>query len=171
MKQLELFKDCTKPPAHVLADAQKWYLFIDGASRKNPGIAGAGFCLRKNDEVIKKKSIYLKTKTNNQAEYLGLLFGLFYAKKLVESHDLLYIMSDSELLTKQMRGEYKVRDQQLAKMFSVAHLLLAGINYAFCHIAREYNEEADALANEGIDKKKEVPAEFMKLLNTYAIAL
>jgi ribonuclease HI len=171
MKQLSIFTECTTPPARIKQRSDEWQLFIDGASRHNPGLAGAGVCLKKKGKTVFKEGFFLGTKTNNQAEYLALIIGLFFAKQLLEPEDILYIMSDSELLIKQVKGEYKVRDKDLAKLYQLAFLLIAGINYSFCHILREYNETADALANEGIDKKKKVPAQFAKFLAAHEIHL
>ncbi len=169
-KQLAIF-DCTEPVKKVDKHATIWRLFIDGASRKNPGIAGAGIYLVKNDnEVVKKKGFYLGHKTNNQAEYYALLLGVFTSKHVLEADDLLYIVSDSELLIKQLKQEYKVKNPELQRLYQCALALLKGINYSFCHVLREYNTQADAMANHGIDQKGGIPAAFLKMLQSHDIS-
>ena len=102
MKQLSLFDDCVFTVTKQTKKGLHWKLFVDGASRKNPGKAGAGIYLVKEDKSILKKGFYLGTKTNNQAEYLALILGIFYAKKYMAKNDMLTIFSDSELLVKHM---------------------------------------------------------------------
>lgn len=171
MTQLSLFEHCTEPTKPKVKKGHTWQIFVDGAARKNPGIAGAGVVIKKDDELVKAKGFYLGHKTNNQAEYFGLLLGIYLSRKLVEPDDMLYFMADSELLIKQMKGEYRVKDIHLKKLFELAWVLLANQRYSFCHIKREYNAEADAAANEGIDKKVSLPHEFVKILENHAITL
>lgn len=171
MKQLNLFEECIPPNVVVKKGTFVWKLYIDGASRKNPGHAGAGIYLSQDDKQVYKKGFYLGIKTNNQAEYIALLLGIFYAKKHIAAEDTLYIFSDSELLVKHMKGEYKIRSLELKQLFDLAFVLLANIQYSFCHILREYNTLADSMANEGIDKKVKIPEEFIKLLYAHDISL
>lgn len=171
MKQLSFFDDCIPSHVGVKKGGVAWKLFIDGASRKNPGFAGAGIYLIKQDEQIYKKGFYLGMKTNNQAEYMALLLGIFYAKKYIVPEDTLYIFSDSELLVKHMKGEYKIRSLELKQLFDLAFVLLTNVRYSFCHILREYNTAADAMANEGIDKRIKPTEEFLKLLRVHDIVL
>ena len=171
MKQLNFFEECIPSDVGVKKGAFGWKLFIDGASRKNPGIAGAGIVLLKENEIVFKKGFSLGIKTNNQAEYLALLLGIFYAKKHIGTDDTLYVFSDSELLVKHMKGEYKIKSAELKKLFDCAFILLGGMRYSFCHILREHNEVADAMANQGIDKKVKLPEEFIKLLMSYDTTL
>src|ERR1700733_1037262 len=84
-----------------------WKLFIDGAARNNPGPAGAGIYITKNDKPFKKLGFYLGVKTNNQAEYGALLLGLHALKATWDSRDHLDIISDSQLLVRQFKGEYR----------------------------------------------------------------
>lgn len=172
MKQMSfLHNDAPKHHVSEPLSSITWKLFIDGASRKNPGNAGAGIYLLKNDEVVLKKGYFLGNKTNNQAEYLALLLGIFYAKKYVQKNDLLLIFSDSELLVKHMKGEYKIRNAELKLLFDFAFIVLDGLHYSFCHVLRDYNVHADALANEGIDKKIKIPQEFFSLLHAHGIQI
>jgi len=172
MKQMSFLHDIsTVIPVPEKKTVTTWKLFIDGASRKNPGNAGAGVYLMKNEEIAFKKGFFLGCKTNNQAEYLALLLGIYYAKKYVQPQDLLAIFSDSELLVKHMKGEYKIRNAELKQLFDFAFVLLDGLHYSFCHVLREYNAHADALANEGIDKKIKIPQEFFTLLHAHGIQI
>jgi len=170
MKQLELFQECYPPPAKNEKEAVRWKLFIDGASRKNPGKAGAGIYILKEEEPVSKRGFALGVRTNNQAEYLALLIGLFFVKKMMYSEDILYIFSDSELLVKQLSGAYRVRNLELQPLYACALDLLERLNYHCCHIMREQNIIADEMANQGIDKQTTVPHEFIKLMHEYAIS-
>jgi len=171
MKQLNFFEECLPSSVITKKGGIAWKLFIDGASRRNPGQSGAGIYLFKDEDQIYKKGFYLGIKTNNQAEYMALLLGIFYAKKHISKDDTLYIFSDSELLVKHMKGEYKIKSVELKKLFDLAFVLLDQINYSFCHIVREYNSLADEMANAGIDKKIKVPLEFIKFLSAHDISL
>jgi len=171
MKQLNIFDECIPEKIPHKRGSVIWKLFVDGASRKNPGIAGGGLYLLKNDEPFYQKGFFLGHKTNNQAEYLALLLGIFIVKKSMDLHDSLYIVSDSELLIKHLKGEYKVKNPDLKKLFDLAFILLAGVHYSFCHVLREYNTQADQMANDGIDKRIKVPEEFIKILHAHHISL
>jgi ribonuclease HI len=168
MKQLSLFEQSKDSPA---TKRERWDLFVDGAARKNPGPAGAGIYLANSNEPIVRKSFYLGHKTNNQAEYLALLLGLFYAKKHIGSHDFLAIKADSELLVKQIKGIYTVRNALLKPLYLLALEMLDGMSYSCSHIVREHNTQADALANKGIDMKTSVTQEFLALLKAHDISL
>ncbi len=171
MKQLNFIGDCSEPVKKVSESATEWKLFIDGASRNNPGQSGAGVYLLKNNEPVYKEGFYLGIKTNNQAEYLALVLGIFSCKRLMFADDFLAIISDSELLVKQMKGEYKVKRETLKQLNKVAFALLDGMNYSFCHVLREYNKQADKYANQGIDKGTPVPKDFSTMLRTHGITL
>ena len=97
MTQLKIFEseeiEAKKHPKEKIYN--HWKLFIDGAARNNPGPAGAGIYITKNDKPFKKDGYYLGKKTNNQAEYGALLVGLFYVTQHLEPHDHLDIISDS----------------------------------------------------------------------------
>lgn len=146
-----------------------WKLYIDGAARNNPGPAGAGIYITKNDKTIKKLGFYLGSKTNNQAEYGALLIGIFYLKDLVEPHDHVDIISDSQLLVRQFKGEYKVKHPELKPLHLLAKNMLATITYSISHVLREHNLVADEMANVGIDEKKKLPVEFITLLQQHDI--
>ncbi len=171
MNQLKLFDNCY--PESTVQDEEKnqLHLYIDGASRNNPGPAGVGIYLFNDEKTLVSQGFYLGRKTNNQAEYYALLLGVFFAKKFLGPNDVLYIFSDSQLLVRQITGHYKIKNIELKKIFSVVISLLSDFNYHICHILRDCNKKADALANIGIDRKMEVPREFTLLLRTYDITL
>lgn len=131
---------------------EDWCLFVDGASRGNPGQAGCGAVIY--DETgasIEELSRYLGSTTNNVAEYQGLLMGLEAVIRLGGKR--LQIRSDSELLVQQLKGVYKVRNEKLKGLYQKALALLGRLDaYGICHIPREQNRSADRLANRGIDE-------------------
>lgn len=171
MKQLDLFERCTPEDVEPKKDGDKWVLYVDGAARNNPGPAGIGIYILKNDKPLHKKGFYIGIKTNNQAEYLALLCGVFLCKEEMAYNDALYIMSDSELLIRQLKGEYKVKKPHLKDLYAVACTLLSSVQYSVCHIVRENNVIADALANLGLDKKVHVPQPFSDMLQKHDISL
>ncbi len=138
----------------------KYIIYTDGASRDNPGPAGVGivFCDSKAS-VLKKHSEFLGKMTNNEAEYMGIVIALkkfksLFGKKEAKNAEL-EIRSDSELLVKQLSGEYKILDEKLQKLFiQVWNLKLDFRKVLFKHILRGKNKEADALANEALDQQK-----------------
>ena len=166
-KQSSIF-DTTSPVKKKIS-AYDWELFVDGASRGNPGQAGAGVYIKKQGKDFLRKGFYLKTKTNNEAEYLALVIGVFFLKSEVQLADRVRIVSDSELLIKQMTGQYKVRKPELQQLNMVAHQFSSSFNVEFKHMLREYNTQADALANEGVDKKIALPAKFIDALRIYNV--
>jgi ribonuclease HI len=167
-KQLGLFDECD-PVLEPSAKSNKWLLYTDGASRRNPGPSGAGVYIVKNDESFFKQGFFLGTKTNNQAEYLALVLGLYYVKKHMASTDAVYIMSDSELLIRQMKGEYRVKNKELKQLFDVSKTLLHNVKHSFCHIMREYNVDADELANHGVDSKTLPTQAFLSFLQSHDV--
>ncbi len=172
MKQLSIFeKELKKLKTCSTGVRTYWKLFTDGASRNNPGPSGAGIFLLKNDYAAEKYGAYLGSKTNNQAEYLALILGIFFLKKYACKGDLALLVSDSQLLVRQIKGEYKVKNPELKKLHALAHELLKDVTYNIVHVLREENKEADALANHGVDKKKKPPVAFLDLLRRYKIPL
>ena len=149
---------------------KEWTLFVDGASRGNPGAAGAGIYLICSDAIVLEQGFYLGEKTNNQAEYLALLIGLFFSKKYVKGSDVLHIRSDSQLLVRQIQGVYKVKDVHLKAMHDVVKLFLKKIpSYTIDHVLRGGNSDADRMANHGVDKKIEIPQSCLNELKKYEI--
>jgi ribonuclease HI len=127
-------------------------IYTDGASRNNPGEAGAGIFILRNGEPIERIARYLGTTTNNIAEYTAAIIGLEQAVKLGASRVILN--ADSELLVKQINGQYKVKNEGLKPLHAKVKELIAKINSVEVqYIPREKNKEADALANKAIDEK------------------
>jgi len=135
---------------------------IDGGSRGNPGPAAYGVIIRDGrGEIVAKLKKYIGRMTNNVAEYYGLIAAMDYA----QSHSVraLRIESDSELLVKQMRGQYKVKSEDLRPLFERAQKMSKTFDsFRIEHVYREQNREADALANEALDEteggKPKLPA-------------
>jgi ribonuclease HI len=125
--------------------------YIDGGARGNPGPAGYG--VRIEDEqgtLINEFNGFLGTSTNNVAEYNGLLAALRFAQE--NGHRVVHIKSDSELLVKQMRGEYKVKNPGLQPLYNQAKLIALGLErIVYEHVRREQNKDADRLANLAMD--------------------
>jgi len=128
-----------------------WLVMVDGAARGNPGHAGCGaVILDGNGKVVKELSRYLGHATNNVAEYEGLLMGLEALLQLKKKR--ICVQSDSQLLVRQLNGEYRVKDEKLKTLFEKAIALLRQFEaYRILHVPRELNKLADRLANKGID--------------------
>jgi len=126
-------------------------LFTDGAARGNPGPAGAGAVIISPDgHVVAKVGKYLGETTNNVAEYTGLILGLKRAKAMGLRE--LEVLADSELVVKQLTGEYQVKADHLRPLHDEAKALLAGFDKIdLRHIPREENEAADEMSNRAID--------------------
>ncbi len=129
-----------------------WRANIDGGSRGNPGPASYGVVIRDpRGEIVARLKKYIGRTTNNVAEYYGLIAALDYAQS--NSIKALRIESDSELMVKQMRGQYKVKSEDLKPLFERAKKMSATISsFRIDHVYREQNKEADALANEAMDE-------------------
>ncbi len=123
-----------------------------------------------DEQFFLEYGFYLGKKTNNQAEYLALLLGLFTLKKMVQSGDKVHIISDSLLLVQQVKGVYKVRNPELKTLHTLALHWVQEINAHMFHVLRFDNAHADTMANVGIDKKNSVPAEFLAILKKHAIS-
>jgi len=141
-----------------VSDSDKeWLLMVDGAARGNPGEAGCGAVICDADgRIVKELSRYLGRTTNNVAEYEGLLMGLEALLQMGKRR--VRVQSDSELLVRQLSGQYRVRDEKLQPLFARANALLRQFKvYRILHIARESNKLADRLANQGIDNALKQP--------------
>lgn len=159
-------------PSDALANKViEWKLFIDGASRNNPGPSGAGIYLERQGVLVTKNGYYLGIKTNNQAEYLALLLGLFVLIDQVQKKDKVYIVSDSQLLVRQINGIYKIKDTKLRLLYTLCKEKMNTINATIEHVLRDENVEADAMANYGIDRKIIPPQHFIMLLKKYGIVV
>jgi ribonuclease HI len=127
-------------------------IYVDGASRGNPGPAAIGAVIKdETGATAAKLSSCIGRATNNQAEYSALIMALQEARKL--GADQVYISTDSQLMAEQINGNYKVRNAHIRPLFEKAMQLLKAFQYyAIDHIPRDLNSEADALANEALNK-------------------
>src|ERR1700739_712990 len=130
---------------------------IDGGARGNPGPAGYGVVIRDSGgKKVTELSQYLGHHTNNYAEYQGLLAVLRYA--IARQIPFLKIISDSELMVRQMKGIYKVRHPELRRLYEEAQRLTSQIEHVeIRHALREHNQNADRLANEAMDRGRGSP--------------
>ncbi|OIO45243.1 MAG: hypothetical protein AUJ24_00780 [Parcubacteria group bacterium CG1_02_36_42] len=141
---------------------KKIIIYTDGGSRGNPGPAAIGvvFCNERN-QIIKKYSEYLGEMTNNEAEYQSVIsalekFKALFGKKLAKSTEI-ELKSDSELLIRQLNGEYKILDEKIQPLFlKIWNLRLDFKKLKFKLISREKNEEADKLVNEVLDNQPKI---------------
>jgi ribonuclease HI len=142
------------PEAKPLA----WRANIDGGSRGNPGPASYGVVIRDpRGEIVARLKKYIGRTTNNVAEYYGLIAALDYAQS--NNIRALRVESDSELLVKQMRGQYKVKSADLKPLYERAKKMSQAIpTFRIEHVYREQNREADLLANEAMDEVAGKPA-------------
>ena len=125
---------------------------VDGAARGNPGPAGAGVMIKRDGRMVEGQAQYLGNNvTNNQAEYKALILALTRAAELGAKKVQVY--SDSELMVKQVRGEYKVKNAGLAGLYEQACRLAVDFeSFKIDHVRRELNQDADRLANRAIDE-------------------
>ena len=138
---------------HSIHETLQLILYIDGASRGNPGNAGVGVWItnREGKEIV-RMSRYLGHKTNNEAEYWALLLGLREAKRL--GGDSIRIFTDSELIERQVKGLYRVKNLNLKILHgTVIRNLQEFSSFEIESIPREQNREADRLANQAIQKR------------------
>jgi ribonuclease HI len=128
-------------------------VYIDGASKGNPGRAGAGIWITDGEgRKISEVSRYLGHKTNNEAEYWALLLGLKEARRL--EGESIQIFTDSELVERQIKGVYRVKDLNLKALHKrVLQNLETFSSFEIRSIPREENEEADRLANQAIQRR------------------
>ncbi|HEU4385794.1 MAG TPA: ribonuclease HI family protein [Anaeromyxobacteraceae bacterium] len=133
--------------------AARTRLFTDGAARGNPGPAGAGAVIvSPQGHIVAKVGKFLGDNTNNYAEYMGLILGLKRAKAMgIKALD---VFADSELLVRQLNGEYQVKAENLRPLHEEARRLLTAFpGVKLRHIRREENEAADEMSNRAIDER------------------
>jgi ribonuclease HI len=141
---------------------RKIIIYTDGGSRGNPGPSAIGvvFCNERN-QIIKKYSEYLGEMTNNEVEYQAVVFALekfkaLFGKKLAKSTEI-ELKSDSELLIRQLNGEYKILDEKIQPLFlKIWNLRLDFKKLKFKLIPREKNQEADRLVNETLNNQPKI---------------
>src|SRR5579862_3241716 len=141
-----LFEARENPPEHHLV------AHSDGGARGNPGPAGYGVIIKdETGRTVASLSEYLGHQTNNFAEYQGLIAALEYA--IQNGPKALKLISDSELLVRQIKGIYKVKNPTLQDLHARAKDLIAKLEwFSIGHALREHNRDADRLANEAMDK-------------------
>jgi ribonuclease HI len=130
---------------------QKLVVNVDGGARGNPGLAAVGVVVSDGDgRVLEERGERIGTATNNVAEYRALLLGIERAAALGASE--LELIGDSELIVRQVKGEYKVKDATLRKLHAEVKRALAPFeSWSIRHVRREQNAEADRLVNAALD--------------------
>ena len=140
------------PVSHAKMPERHLIAHSDGGARGNPGPAGYGVVIKdERGQKVAALSQYLGHQTNNFAEYQGLIAALEYA--IEHGHKALKVISDSELLVRQIKGIYKVKNLTLQELHGRAKELIAQLEwFSIDHALREHNREADDLANQAMDK-------------------
>ena len=139
---------------------EKIVIYTDGGSRGNPGPAGAGVAIADGKgKIIKEYSVFLGVKTNNEAEYEAVIFGLRKIKALLGKEKIknteIEFRLDSQLIARQINGKYKIEEERLFPLFIKIWNLKIGFGpIKFSEIPREQNKEADRLANQAMDGNK-----------------
>jgi len=129
---------------------KNFIIYSDGGARGNPGPAAIGVVIKNGDKIVQEISKTIGETTNNQAEYQAILAGLEAVKKL--GAETVECFLDSELVVKQLKHEYKVKNKELAPLFVKVHnLSIQFKKISFTHVRREQNKEADKLVNEALD--------------------
>jgi len=137
---------------------ETWTVRIDGASRGNPGAAAYAVVIERPGQEPVEESDRMGSTTNNIAEYTALVKGLELATRL--GGRLLDVVSDSELLVKQMNGEYRVKNEDLKQLYAQAQAGLKKFEQVnIRHVRREQNKRADKLCNEALDGQPRAPIE------------
>lgn len=171
MKQSNIFNDAYEPEIESPKKIHHFTLFVDGASRNNPGPSGAGIYILRDSEVICERGFYLGVKTNNQAEYIAFLLGIFFIADYYTLGDRIRIVSDSQLLVMQVNNKYKVNHMALKPLHALAQKMMKVYGAHVVHVLRTENTHADAMANQGLDKKVPMPRPFIELLQSHKISL
>ena len=134
---------------------KKLKIYTDGGARGNPDPAGCGVVIiDENNKIVARYKKYLGEQTNNFAEYSAVILALAEAKKMPLCQGLeIEVLMDSELAVKQLNREYKVKNQELAKLFvKIYNLQHSFKRVSFSHVPREMNRQADLLVNQVIDE-------------------
>jgi len=136
----------------VQAPSNSITAFCDGGARGNPGPSGFGVYIEdERGQKLAELSEFLGIRTNNFAEYSGLLAALEFALRY--DHPRLRVISDSELMVKQIKGQYKVKSPDLRPLYEEAKRRIEGLEFfQIQHVLRNKNREADRLANEAMDR-------------------
>ncbi|MDQ2049634.1 ribonuclease HI [Natronolimnohabitans sp. A-GB9] len=132
-------------------DGGRAHVYFDGGSRGNPGPAAIGWVIVTGDGIVAENGETIGTATNNQAEYEALIAGLEAARDY--GYDEVHVRGDSELIVKQVRGEYDTNNPELrAKRVTVHELLSNFDEWTLEYVPREVNDRADGLVNEALDE-------------------
>jgi len=143
-------EDPTALTLHLREGGGRAHVYFDGASRGNPGAAAVGWCLVTSDGVVAEGGETVGRATNNQAEYDALVRALEAARDY--GFDGVDVRGDSELVVRQVRGEWDVNDPELRERRVAALGLLDGFErWSIAHVPREVNDRADEMANEALD--------------------
>ncbi|MGM0387001.1 MAG: ribonuclease HI [Natrinema limicola] len=127
------------------------HVYFDGGSRGNPGPAAIGWVIVTSDGIVAEDGETIGTATNNQAEYEALIAGLEAARDY--GYDEVHVRGDSELIVKQVRGEYDTNNPDLREKRVTVHELLAAFDeWTLEYVPRDVNERADGLVNEALDQ-------------------
>lgn len=127
-------------------------IFTDGAAKGNPGPAGIGVVIQNDEEIMLQVADYIGRTTNNVAEYMALIRGLEEALDMDIKE--VAVFSDSELMVKQINGEYRVKNEGLIPLYdNVMNLIRQFKSFSITHTRRENNKLADQLANKGINEQ------------------
>ena len=143
------------PPAPDPREGALLIIYTDGASRGNPGPAASGWVVMDDQgRLVHESGSALGERTNNQAEYLAVLEAAMWVERQLGREFKVQLRSDSELLVKQLLGEYKVKDSQLKHLaMQVMNQLMYFLSFELVHVPRTENRRADALANRVLDGK------------------
>lgn len=175
MKQLDIFNNFDEQIPERALDVPRqthhFTLFVDGASRNNPGPSGAGIYLLRDSQVVCERGFYLGIKTNNQAEYLAFLVGFFFIADYYQEGDIVRVVSDSQLLVMQVNGKYKINNSALKPLHALAQKMVRLYGAHVVHVLRTENKHADMMANHGVDQKVAMPVGFIDLLRAHGIII
>lgn len=132
-------------------------IYVDGGSRGNPGMAAAAFVAIEKGKVIAKKGFYIGKRTNNEAEYSSVIYALQWLVEKKESYDKANLFLDSELVTKHLKGQYKMKSKNLMPLLKKARSLENKFSseIIYKNIPREKNRLADYMVNKVLDKVQE----------------
>lgn len=126
-------------------------IYIDGASRGNPGRSGIGIIIKGGNDTIRTLKKYIGIRTNNQAEYEAFITSLYASRRFKNKE--ISIFTDSLLIANQINGKWRVKDANILSLYKKAKSLLTEYNtIELNHIPRDLNKEADRLANQAIDE-------------------
>lgn len=132
-------------------------VFTDGASRGNPGMSAIGIAVyNEKDELLFDHKKFIGTGTNNSAEYKALIESVKLLSNINCDFDFVYFYCDSELIVKQIKGQYKIKNPDMIKLSKEFFMELNNLQkkYSITHIPREKNKTADDLANQALDELK-----------------